>query len=222
MAAISKPDLSLIWASAGDILKPSDSKIQTGWSPEIPPRQWFNWYQNRVDSALAHINQFGIPVWDAKTEYQANKSFVQGSDGNLYKAVTTTTNVNPVTDTSGAWSQPFVKAGQTPSTGTNFIRYSSGLVDQWASATGIVPTGVGSTADLIVTLPIRILSFSDVQVSHDLGSDAEAAEMAYSIYAKSIGTTLSTVTIRFRRVSGSNADGTETVKANVRVLGPAA
>ena len=113
MAEITKPDLSLVWASAGDVLKPSDSKIQSGWAVEIPPRQWFNWLDNRQDQAIAHINQHGIPVWDDKTEYQAGKSYVQGSDGNIYRAVTTNTNVNPVGDNTNAWS-----AFNSVSTGT--------------------------------------------------------------------------------------------------------
>ena len=38
MAEINKPsDINKIWASAGDVLAPSDSKIATGWSVEIPP-----------------------------------------------------------------------------------------------------------------------------------------------------------------------------------------
>lgn len=108
MANIEKPDLSLIWAVAGDILKPSDSKIQGGWSAEIPPRQWFNWLDNRQDQAIAHINQHGIAVWDAVTQYQANLSYVQGSNGTIYKCLITNTNVNPVGDNTNSWRVAFL------------------------------------------------------------------------------------------------------------------
>lgn len=103
-------DLSLQWASAGDILKPTDTKVQQGWSPEIPPRQWFNWLDNRQDQAIAHIAQHGISVWSSTLEYQAGKSYVQGSDGLVYKALTTHTNINPVSGAPGNWESAFITA----------------------------------------------------------------------------------------------------------------
>lgn len=104
MAEILKPaNLSLTWASGGDILDPGTTKYATGWQVEIPPRQWFNYLDNRQDEAIAHINQHGIAVWDANTEYQANKSFVTGSNGSLYRALTTNTNIDPVTDLGVNW-----------------------------------------------------------------------------------------------------------------------
>lgn len=108
MAEINLPDYTLLWASAGDVLKPSDNKIQQGWSPEIPPRQWFNWLDNRQDEAIAHIIQHGIPVWSDKIEYQTNKSYVQGSDGNIYVSTALSVNQNPVTDvTNSYWKLAF-------------------------------------------------------------------------------------------------------------------
>lgn len=112
MAEINKPDLSNLWASSGDVLKPSDSKIQTGWTAEIPPRQWFNWYQNRVDTCLAHISQHGIASWDQTTEYQANKSLVMGSNGIVYQAKQTNTNSNPVTNNTN-WAKAFISPTDT-------------------------------------------------------------------------------------------------------------
>lgn len=103
-------DLNTQWASAGDILKPTDTKIQQGWAPEIPPRQWFNWLDNRQDQAIAHIAQHGISVWSSTLEYQAGKSYVQGSDGLVYKAVTTHTNINPVGGAPGNWESAFITA----------------------------------------------------------------------------------------------------------------
>lgn len=99
MAEISKPDYSYLWSSGGAIVSPSNVKIQTGWTAEVPPFQWENWSQNRQDQAIAHVLQHGISVWDAVTEYQAGKSYVTGSNGKLYVAITTNTNNNPTTDT---------------------------------------------------------------------------------------------------------------------------
>lgn len=111
MAEFSLPaDLNLQWASSGDILKPSDTKVQQGWQPEIPPRQWFNWLDNRQDQAIAHIAQHGISAWSSTLEYQAGKSYVQGSDGLVYKALTTHTNINPVGGAAGNWESAFITA----------------------------------------------------------------------------------------------------------------
>lgn len=119
MAEITLPaNLGNIWASSGDVLKPSDNKILQGWSAEIPPRQWFNWLDNRQDQAIAHIAQHGISVWSSTIEYQANKSYVQGSDGIVYKALTTNTNINPVGGASGNWQSAFISADQATKVAT--------------------------------------------------------------------------------------------------------
>lgn len=110
MADIQLPDMSLIWGSSGDVLQPPNSKIQQGWQPEIPSRQWFNWLDNRQDQAIAHIAQHGISVWSSTLEYQAGKSYVQGSDGLVYKALTTHTNINPVGGSPGNWESAFITA----------------------------------------------------------------------------------------------------------------
>jgi len=116
MAAITKPvNLSLTWASGGDILDPGDTKYATGWQVEIPPRQWFNFLDNRQDTALAHINQYGVAVWDASTEYQyetlGEKSLVMGSDGILYRTLDTNTNQNPTTTVGVHWEIAFADSG---------------------------------------------------------------------------------------------------------------
>lgn len=101
MAEINKPsDINKIWAAGGDIETPADTKIDTGWVEEIPPHEYENFVQNKQDLAIAHINQHGIAVWDAVTEYQSGKSYVTGSNGKIYLCLTTNTNNNPVTDTS--------------------------------------------------------------------------------------------------------------------------
>lgn len=114
MALILKPsNLSLTWASGGDILNPGDTKYATGWQVEIPPRQWFNYLDNRQDTAIAHINQHGVPTWDATTEYQEDKSYVQGStNGTIYRCVQTHINQDPETDVSNTyWITAFASAG---------------------------------------------------------------------------------------------------------------
>lgn len=112
MTNISKPsDINKIWSAAGDNITPSDSKINGGWLTEIPPRQWFNWWQNKVDQSIAHINQHGVSVWDSVTEYQAGTSYTQGSNGKIYVAIQTHTNQNPVTDVSEVYWADVTKPG---------------------------------------------------------------------------------------------------------------
>lgn len=144
MAEINKPsDINKIWASAGDVLAPSDSKIATGWQVEIPPRQWFNYIDHKQDQAIAHINQHGIPVWDNVTEYQyspnGTKSICMGSDGTIYRAKQVSVNQNPVTDASDTyWEIAFANTGDFYTQTQSDVRYlqkSANLSDLTNSAT---------------------------------------------------------------------------------------
>lgn len=115
--AILKPLIQKLWASGGAVVQPSDTKIETGWTAEVPPHQWENWIQNRQDQYLAHINERGIPEWDGNTDYLAGKSYTQGSDGVIYKSVAASgpTGVvqNPTTDATNTYWTPEVAPQST-------------------------------------------------------------------------------------------------------------
>ena len=113
MAEILKPsNLSLTWASGGDILNPGDTKYASGWAVEIPARQWFNYLDNRQDEAIAHINQRGVAEWDAATEYQGTKSYTQGVTGTIYRSKQTSINQDPDADVGEVyWEIAFASAG---------------------------------------------------------------------------------------------------------------
>lgn len=106
-AEISKPDFSYQWSSGGAIVAPSNVKIQTGWTAEVPPFQWENYLQNRQDNAILHLFQKGISEWDAASNYYFTtsgvRSYVQGSDGQIYVAVADSLNNNPTTDTTNTY-----------------------------------------------------------------------------------------------------------------------
>lgn len=114
--AITKPSMNKLWASGGAVVQPSDTKIETGWTAEVPPHQWENWIQHRQDEFLAHVNERGIPEWDGLTDYLASgKSYVQGSDGIVYMSVAAsgpaTTVQDPTTDvTDTYWKSAFAVA----------------------------------------------------------------------------------------------------------------
>lgn len=113
MSEFLKPDnLNVVWASGGDRLFPGNTKYSAGWGVEIPPRQYFNEIDYKQDQMLAHLNQHGVPVWDATTEYQANKSYVQGSTGTIFQCVLTHAGQDPELDTTDAyWRIAFAAAG---------------------------------------------------------------------------------------------------------------
>src|SRR3990172_7401793 len=113
MAQIIKPvNLSLTWASGGDILDPGATKYASGWAVEIPARQWFNYLDNRQDEAIAHINQRGVAQWDAQTEYQGTKSYAQGTTGTIYRSKQTSINQDPDADVGEVyWEIAFASAG---------------------------------------------------------------------------------------------------------------
>lgn len=90
MAFRTKPDFSAVWASLGDNTKPVDSYITNGWETVKPPRQYFNWIDNRQDAAIAYLYQAGVPEWDALVDYEGGagvNSYSQGSDGKIYRCL---------------------------------------------------------------------------------------------------------------------------------------
>lgn len=91
-----KPSIKNVWATSGVKVEPSDAKVNAGWIVERPPHQFQNFLQNRSDQFLKHINEAGIPMWDAVTVYTAGKSYAQGSDGKIYKCLVDGFNENPV------------------------------------------------------------------------------------------------------------------------------
>lgn len=113
MANITKPTgLDIIWAANGTKIDPGTSKVGIGWVVQLPPYEYQNWVDNRQDHAIAHFSQHGIPEWDVLTEYQGNLSYSQGSDGNIYKCLTTNTAKDPTNSLNGAfWRRAFEDYG---------------------------------------------------------------------------------------------------------------
>jgi hypothetical protein len=154
MPAILKPaNLSLTWASGGDVLNPGDTKYASGWAVEIPARQWFNYLDNRQDEAIAHINQHGIAVWDSATEYQYSvggaKSIVMGSNGTIYRALTVNTNQNPTTTVGTHWEIAFANAGDfytKVQSDANYLAKAQNLADLTNTATARTNLSVYSQA----------------------------------------------------------------------------
>lgn len=154
MPNVTKPnDINNVWAATGDIVAPAADYVANGWEAIIPPREYFNWLDNRQDRFNAHVNQHGIPVWDSSTEYQGSLSYTKGSDGNIYRAVTTNSNVNPVGDATGAWtlfgpiiaSQAEAEAGTENSKTMTALRVAQSIAKRVVQATTAI-TGIAKIA----------------------------------------------------------------------------
>lgn len=96
------------WASnPAQFERPQTSLIERGWAGganEDPPEaKWENWWHNRVDEALAEIEEFGALRWFADVSYQ--KGARVQHDGRNWIAATPSQGVAPggVSD-SGHWA----------------------------------------------------------------------------------------------------------------------
>lgn len=75
-----------IWATAPATSDtPVAGKVASGWTVETPALEWQNWWQNRADEMLFHVNDHGIPLWDAVTVYPLNA--ITMSAGIMYKSL---------------------------------------------------------------------------------------------------------------------------------------
>lgn len=129
--AFTKPNVNNIWANTGSVIEPAVAKVAQGWVAEIPDFEFENWIQQRQDQFNAHVNQYGIPVWDSVTEYIANKSYVQDSNGVVYRALTTNTNKNPTVSPSD-WQVAFNSFGVSytkAESDSRFARVTNNLSD---------------------------------------------------------------------------------------------
>lgn len=174
MAEILKPtDLNKIWASSGAVVAPDDSKIALGWVVEAPPHQTENYINKKHDTAFAYLNQHGVMQWDANTEYFANRSWVQGSNGSIYKAKANNIGQNPATDfpesywvlvlkgtavlhldSTTSYSRTLIAASTSPSTALTILGVSSvgqSLITQPTQTAMRNALGVGGVGDSIFT-----------------------------------------------------------------------
>lgn len=141
MPLFTKPQFNNVWASTGAKLTPDVAKINQGWVVEIPPHEYANWLENRRDAMLAHLNQAGVPVWDATVEYQAGKSYIQGgTTGTLYRCLVTNTGVNPELDIQGNWEVAFQRSEEA-------LLKSQNLADVPDKAQARTNLGIATTAD---------------------------------------------------------------------------
>ncbi len=203
-AEVNKPDFSYQWASGGAIVTPSDVKIQTGWTAEVPPFQWENYLQNRQDNAILHLFQKGISEWDAASNYyftaSGTRSYVQGSDGLIYVAVQDSVGQNPTTDLSDTyWKVAFASTGDV-------LLKSNNLSDIPNTATARSNLGIVSATDTVQGL-IELATSAEILAGTDTTRAATAATLLAGLLAAGGNTGNDYVKIPFRdKTSGVRRD----------------
>lgn len=189
MAEILKPDsLNIVWAEASQLKQqPDNTKIVTGWEIEVPPLEIFNWQQGRADQAIAHVNQRGIAEWDNQTEYQAGRSYAQGSDGKIYKAITTGRDLNPVTTVGVHWREAWLdleddsgskkfngfsprSSNFTATLNSNF--YAAGPVDMYLPDTTNAEPGDTVALAKAPSVTVKVYSTAPAVIVTAAGSDS--------------------------------------------------
>lgn len=190
MTVFVKPALNTIWADRGDTNTPSDLKIARGWVVEIPPHQQMNWWMKRVDSFLVHMNQRGIPAWDATMQYYANLSYVQNpATGVVYRCIQDSLNNNP-TSSPQYWVEAFMARGNAYTKAeidafraadktyadTSFLRIAGNLSD--------VPNKAAARANLQIYSSVESNN-KFLQIANNLSelTDIQAARNTLQVYS---------------------------------------
>lgn len=205
MALTTKPTIKNVWAVSGLKVEPSQAKMDTGWIVERPPHQFQNWLQNRLDNFVKHVNEAGIPVWDTLTVYTAGKSYVQGSDGLIYKALTDGAGKDPVANPLN-WSMTF---------GDLDVReYSEAAQDAAVSASLSAATATTAKNDAVTAKNQAAASAADALASQNAASTSASAALASQTAAGNSATAAST--------SATNASNSATLAQNwaIKTDGP--
>ena len=105
MALVNRPDFSIKWAEAGNVLEPATEKRELGHVVEKPPYEIVNWIENNQDNGIAYLMQEGISEWSLDQDYSAT-SYVK-YDGVVYRAKVASIGKQPDTQPS-VWEIAFV------------------------------------------------------------------------------------------------------------------
>ena len=82
-------DVSRIWASTNaDVSNtdPGTTKYLQGWIAEIPPFQYMNFLQNRIDTNIRALAERGVFEWGSDVDYDLGALAWDEVDGKVYKA----------------------------------------------------------------------------------------------------------------------------------------
>lgn len=150
-----KPDVNIKWAESGSILEPDDAKKQLGWIAEVPTFQFMNFVLNRQDEFNAHVNEQGMPLWDAITDFPVD-AFTKV--GNTIYTSLQTPNINkePTANLSTFWKIG-TGSGQEkviPQTVSGVLTAGGVLNQIRDSGTFDLPPADGFDADVILVVEL--------------------------------------------------------------------
>lgn len=163
MADLARPEYGTPWASEGEIVAPTQDKVELGWVKEMMPFQWENYLQNRQDSAITYLLQKGIPEYSDTQEYIAQKSAVLYM-GAVYIATQTVTGILPTV--AASWKR------------ISTVSDASGTVAVAGGGTGAT-TAEGARANL--GLGTASLLSADVVVQKDASGNFSAGIITASL-----------------------------------------
>lgn len=178
-----KPQFNSVWGATGIKIAPSSAKVSQGWVVEIPPYEYDNWSRNRADQMLAHLNQLGVPMWDSTVEYQANKSYVQGTtSGDIYRCLQTNVNIDPELDLMSNWVKAFEVAGTA-------LLKAQNLADIPNKVLARQNLGIQTTSDYDLRYLVKSNNLADVSNKASARGNLGLGDSA----VRNVGTTTGTV-----------------------------
>ena len=166
MTDLARPEYGTPWASEGEIVAPTQGKVELGWVQEMMPFQWENYLQNRQDSAITYLLQKGIPEYSSTQEYVAQKSVVV-YQGAVYIATQTVTGVLPTVTAS--W-----KRLSTISDASGVVNMAGGGTGASTAPAARINLGLGTiaTAKAPTTNGVVVRSAADTLVSRSVTGTA--------------------------------------------------
>lgn len=99
--------LGRVWGQSGGRTDPdtiSPGKVSNGWTAEIPPFQFMNWVHYFAWKMSNHINEEGVPLWDATTSYPLNACTKSATNGFLYRSLIPANQNNEPSTSPSQWA----------------------------------------------------------------------------------------------------------------------
>lgn len=126
--AVTKPNVNRLWAGTGTVVEPDAAKQDLGWVAEVPTFQNTNWLENKQDTFNLHVNQWGIPEWDALTAYPQHAWARSTVNGQVYVSTLASDNIGnePSVSPSNQWAV-LATSGDVPSSRAINTAANSGL-----------------------------------------------------------------------------------------------
>lgn len=173
-----KPVINSVWGSTGATTDPGTTKMNLGWTAETPTHNVQNFWQQRADEMLTHLNEQGIAEWDNVTTYPID-GWAKGSDGRVYRALQVATAQDPVS-APAFWTLSLSGGNSLATNGYQVL--DGGLIIQW----GIV-ANIPRTTAVNFALPVTFPNAHFIGVSNSNGSVADEPITSYEALSVSQG-----------------------------------